>query len=739
MPGHAPDRPNQVEIRIRNTGAIGVKALVDYIIRAKIDLDPNGNSDIAPLLKWLNAVYREDPAARWVTSGRSGAYFDRTSKTSKLLPSTHNVLEAIRGVYQSVQIRFGLLTINVDTATSAFWVPDLNIIDMIRALGGVAPQWNLEAWFLENPNNFFSACSRLVGLYFNVRHLKAGANQRKVRLSKWSRKNARETQFEMMDRATGQAVVTNVADYFLNTYAIKLQYPNLPLADTRAGQFPLELCFSAHGERFKEVLDGAETADFIGFATASAYVRHQQISENVKKLAWHTLEKPEDMGLSVETEMMTIDARILPTPNPRYGPSTGPIAPAMGRWNLRGRRLLQPCSIASWGTIYFPARQALDDGAIGRFGEAIGMAFSQLGMSVPQAAPSFVKGNPQGDVRLMIADLLSKADAQFLQKPQILFFLLHSGADRLYGAIKNACDVQFGVASQVMLVEKAMKQRGQTQYLANVGLKVNVKLGGANHRIDEPFFRKGCMILGGDTSHPSPAQLRLNPLPPSFSALTATWDGACVAYTAVASAQDGKEQLILDFQEMVKELIRRYSAKNGGKLPESIIYYRDGLSESQFGQILAAEAKPLKNACAQLGGAPPRITIVVCVKRHHTRLFPTGQGDKNGNVLPGTVVENSTANDIYLVAHPGLQGTNRPTRYAVILDENKLSANDFQRMTNNLCWTYSRATSAVSIVPPVYYAHQACERARLHVRDSPDGGQILGEVKDSLRYTMYWQ
>jgi eukaryotic translation initiation factor 2C len=50
-----------------------------------------------------------------------------------------------------------------------------------------------------------------------------------------------------------------------------------------------------------------------------------------------------------------------------------------------------------------------------------------------------------------------------------------------------------------------------------------------------------------------------------------------------------------------------------------------------------------------------------------------------------------------LVAHPGLQGTNRPSRYTVLLDENKLSANDFQRLTNNLCWTYARATCAVSI------------------------------------------
>ncbi|KAI9756775.1 MAG: hypothetical protein M4579_003692 [Chaenotheca gracillima] len=207
---------------------------------------------------------------------------------------------------------------------------------------------------------------------------------------------------------------------------------------------------------------------------------------------------------------------------------------------------------------------------------------------------------------------------------------------------------------------------------------------------------------------------------------------------------------------MAKELLKRYQIKNHGQLPESILYYRDGLSEGEFSQIIANEAEPLKGkvnsvllysaktdsrteVCASFGRQAPKITVVVVVKRHHTRLFPTERGDRNGNVLPGTVVENSGGHDIYLVAHPGLQGTVRPTRYAVLVDQNNLSADDFQRLTNNLCWSYARATTAVSVVPPVYYADQACERAKLHVREAPDGSQILGQVHEDLKFSMYWQ
>ncbi len=51
-----------------------------------------------------------------------------------------------------------------------------------------------------------------------------------------------------------------------------------------------------------------------------------------------------------------------------------------------------------------------------------------------------------------------------------------------------------------------------------------------------------------------------------------------------------------------------------------------------------------------------------------------------------------------LVSQAVLQGTARPTRYLVLLDENKLSVDDFQRLTNNLCWNYARATKAVGLV-----------------------------------------
>ncbi|KAI9821210.1 MAG: hypothetical protein M1827_003944 [Pycnora praestabilis] len=766
LPGHTSEKPNQIQIAIRNNGPLDIGALVTYMKEGRIDLNPMGDATIEPLLKWLNAVFRKDPASRegWVTRPNANAYFERSRDTMMELRSTGGVLEALRGVFQTIQLRFGKVTLNVDTATTAFWTPDKNLIQLVHALAGIPPRENIERWFLEIPDRFFHMCQRLIGIFINVQHLNPWQNAKKMKFQKFSLKDSRETKFDELDHTTGATIRTTVYDYFKRKYNVTLRYPELPLAVTKDGEFPLELCYSSAGERFKEPLQGTETADFIKFATAPAFVRAQQITENVKKLHWHELEGPTAFGLSVKPHMLQIAGRVLPSPIPQYGGGTSDSrAPEGGRWNLRNKVLLQPGRITSWGLLYFPGRGPIDDGTLQRWASAVMQSFRALGLSVPRGLPSFLKGNPQGTMSQMIAELMTKAKQTFGQKPDLLMFLIHGSSEMLYKTIKNICDVLFGVASQVMLVEKAVLGRGQPQYLANICLKVNVKLGGINSTIQEPMLcRQRWMMMGGDTSHPTPSQLRLNPPPPSFSALSASWDRNCTAYTSIASAQFAKEQLISDFTEMARELIKRYKTKNKEAVPEAILYYRDGLSEGEFVQILANEAEPLRYLLEEFDGPKPKVTVVVCVKRHHTRLFPTEHGDKLGNVLPGTVVENSVSNDIFLVAHLGLQGTVRPTRYAVLLDENNLSADEFQRLTNNICWAYARATTAVSVgkqsssaitanvsirfnadllelVPPVYYADQACERAKLHMREGPDGTNFLGNVHENLKFSMYWQ
>lgn len=123
-----------------------------------------------------------------------------------------------------------------------------------------------------------------------------------------------------------------------------------------------------------------------------------------------------------------------------------------------------------------------------------------------------------------------------------------------------------------------------------------------------------------------------------------------------------------------------------------ILVYRDGLSEGQFKEALEVEVKAIKMACATLEATyQPKITFVVCQKRHHTRFFaatPAG-ADRSGNLMAGftvdTDVTHPTEYDFYVLSHAGLQGTSRPTHYRVLLDENKIGPDELQSLTYNLC------------------------------------------------------
>lgn len=108
--------------------------------------------------------------------------------------------------------------------------------------------------------------------------------------------------------------------------------------------------------------------------------------------------------------------------------------------------------------------------------------------------------------------------------------------------------------------------------------------------------------------------------------------------------------------------------------------------------ILQDELPQVQKACEKRypGGKLPKISIIVCGKRHHTRFYPTREEDAAGkqmNPPNGTVVDRWVTMekgwDFYLQAHFALQGTARPTHYVVIYDKNDMNADQMEAMVNS--------------------------------------------------------
>jgi hypothetical protein len=65
------------------------------------------------------------------------------------------------------------------------------------------------------------------------------------------------------------------------------------------------------------------------------------------------------------------------------------------------------------------------------------------------------------------------------------------------------------------------------------------------------------------------------------------------------------------------------------------VFYRDGVAENQFAEVIDAEVAAIKGACEDIkAGWNPPLTFVVVQKRHNTRLFPNDNQNHVGGCPP---------------------------------------------------------------------------------------------------------
>ena len=136
LPGHTNDRPNQVEVTTRRAGKLNIRELVNYLQSGRAGL-ASGKDEVDHVFKALNALFRDDAAKRFITFPKSTAYFSRIDSLCKPLQSTGGVLEAMRGIFQSVAFGFGRLALNIDTKCAAFYTPAMCLINVAAAFCGV--------------------------------------------------------------------------------------------------------------------------------------------------------------------------------------------------------------------------------------------------------------------------------------------------------------------------------------------------------------------------------------------------------------------------------------------------------------------------------------------------------------------------------------------------------------------------------------------------------------------------
>lgn len=240
---------------------------------------------------------------------------------------------------------------------------------------------------------------------------------------------------------------------------------------------------------------------------------------------------------------------------------------------------------------------------------------------------------------------------------------------------------------------------------------------------------------------------------PSIAAVVGTVDGSASQYVCHVHAQGSRLEVCDGLTAAMFNLLGAFRERNGGKMPEHMVVYRDGVGDSQFEIILENELNSIKDAVAmQKGHTGCKIAFVVCQKSHHSRFVCEAQGGTGSysNLCPGVVIDSSSSsngvtstkmNEFYLNSHTAIQGTAKATKYTLIFDELNLKMIELEVLTYWLTYMYSRCNRAVGVVTPVYYAHWAAKRAR-HLLSAgaseEEVNQIAKEWSAKEHATMYF-
>ena len=345
-------------------------------------------------------------------------------------------------------------------------------------------------------------------------------------------------------------------------YKINLHYPDLPLVDVGGAKniyIPAEVCTILPSQPFRGKLLDEQTGEMIKIAAKPPNVNANAITvAGLRELGFmhgHNISPVLGVfGVSIGNDMAVVPARILTPPRIRYGKGDQSVDDRAS-WNLKNVVFAEGAKLGPWTVLVLKDGNRHDE-----FGDAqdpqlrnIIDGFTSMcrscGISVIQTPPLIAvaelpRKDPQDPVRSQAVKVIRSTLMATRQKPAFLLVILSNGDKHIYAGLKHLCDVYLDVPNVCVQSAKIRKERGQLQYYANVALKVNMKLGGVNHAVEETSISKlrqpPAMLVGMDVTHPGPSTVKGTP---SIAAVVASVDLRFSQYPVSMRIQESKKEV----------------------------------------------------------------------------------------------------------------------------------------------------------------------------------------------------
>ncbi|KAL2337331.1 hypothetical protein Fmac_011777 [Flemingia macrophylla] len=696
-------RSKTINVVLKYVAKIPMKAIADGLRGLE-------SENYQEALKVLDTVLRQHSANRNCLLVRQSFFHDDVRNSADI----GGGVRALRGFHSSFRVTHGGLSLNIDTSAT-----------MILEAGSVMN------FLLKNQNVKHESEIDWEKAKTMLKNLRIQVNGMEFKITGLSENTCRNQKF-LLRQKNGNGEVqeseTTVYEYHTRNKMIILNSSaDIPCIDVGKSErpcfFPIELCELVSLQRYTKALTIKQRARLVDETRQKPQDKKAAIEHSLRSSRYNDEYMLRSCGITIQPNLSKVEGRILQPPVLLVGNDQN-IIPYNGRWNFNNKRLRIPMTIEHWAIVNFSS----------------GCKISQL--------VEFIKNNARDKGMILHAPVIFEEESHFRrepaqvrvgqmythikatlpQHPQLLLCILPERKNSdLYGPWKRRCLAVEGVSTQCIAPPKNMNN----QYITNVLLKINAKIGGVNSFLSVESSEKiphvctvPTLILGMDVSHGSTARADV----PSIAAVASSrcWP-QITRYRAAVRTQSSRVEMIKSLCEpvsdstqdkgIIREVLEDFVVSSNSLKPQHIIIFRDGVSESQFNQLLNIELSQIIEACKLFDEKwEPKFTLIVAQKNHHTRFFRANPPPPNAplvqqNVPPGTIIDENVCHpsnsDFYLCAQAGIIGTSRPTHYHVLRDDIEFTADEMQELVHSLCYTCQRSTSSVSLVAPVWYAHLA--------------------------------
>ncbi|EOY30932.1 Stabilizer of iron transporter SufD / Polynucleotidyl transferase isoform 3, partial [Theobroma cacao] len=570
-------------------------------------------------LNIIDTVLRELAAQRYISVGRF-LYSPHIKKPQAL----GGGLESWRGFYQSIRPTQMGLSLNIDMSTTAFIEP-LPVIDFVAQILGK----DVYSRPMSDADRV-KVKKALRGVKVEVTH--RGNVRRKYRVSGLTTQPTRELSFPLDEHMNMKSVV----EYFQEMYGYTIRYAHLPCLqvgnEKKVNYLPMEACKIVEGQRYTKGLNEKQITSLLKVSCQRPREQELDILQTVHQNNYDQDPYAKEFGISIDSKLASIEARVLPAPWLKYN-DTGKekeYLPQVGQWNMMNKKVINGSTVRYWACINF-SRSVQESTAHGFCQELVQMC-QVSGMEFNRDPVIPIYSARPDQVKKALKYVYHAAENKLEGKElELLIAILPDNNGSLYGDLKRICETDLGLISQCCLTKHVFKI--SRQYLANLSLKINVKMGGRNTVLLDALSWRiplvsdiPTIIFGADVTHPE------------------SGEDSSPSIAAACASLESTYQPPVTFIVVQKRHHTRLFASN----------HSDRSSTEKSGNILPG--------------------TVVDSKICHPTEF-----------------------DFYLCSHAGIQGTSRPAHYHVLWDENNFTADEIQSLTNNLCYTYARCTRSVSV------------------------------------------